>query len=443
MAGVAFLNGFATMGDSFMRAFRSESERLRREKKDEADAAWVDEQRGRQRKTWAQEDQEQEILADAYKADPVEAAPVPADGTAPAAPTNGAAVAAGGLPTEASSSYKKQLKAADALQAVNPRRAIELRNSAMQTRAAEITLSKAEREEVDNHYNTVLVSALDSAPVWYEGAANFAREVGKANIVPEVSKDGAKVSMYMVGPEGERKLQGTYESGEAGKLKFLEAAAKLDPKAKMAMLHANMLYERQRADKVEDREATLAGQERIAKFQHGLALSRDAASEARAAGRRAADSKEASARAAAGVALFKENNPNATPAQLEAVRLGILSAAPKEPKAGGYKVEAGDVATLLGTPATDPQGNPLMDPLTGRQVVNRNPQKERELFEFMRDNNITDTNEGLQKFMAPRVARPAGPAAAKLTAPPTDADIKATAKKYGISEAEVRKRLGL
>jgi hypothetical protein len=110
---------------------------------------------------------------------------------------------------------------------------------------------------------------------------------------------------------------------------------------------------------------------------------------------------DASARAEAGVALYRENNPNATPAQLEAVRQGILSAAPERPKAGSYKVEAGDVATLLGTPATDSRGNALTDPLTGRQIVNRNPDRERQLFEFMRDNQITDTNEALARFMAP------------------------------------------
>jgi hypothetical protein len=116
---------------------------------------------------------------------------------------------------------------------------------------------------------------------------------------------------------------------------------------------------------------------------------------------RGRDRSDAATKAAAGVALYKENNPGASSAQLEAVRLGILSATPKEPK-GGYKVEAGDVATLLGTPATREDGRPIIDPMSGRQVVNRNPDKERALFEFMRDNNITDTNEALQKFLAPR-----------------------------------------
>lgn len=162
-------------------------------------------------------------------------------------------------------------------------------------------------------------------------------------------------------------------------------------------------------------------------FRNSLAMNADkraAAADARAASSHAVsmanqgrERSDASAKAAAGVALFKENNPNATPVQIEAVRRGILSATPEKSK-GGYKVEAGDVATLLGTPATDAQGNALVDPLTGRQVVNRNPEKERALFEFMRDNNITDTNEGLQKFMAPRGGRSSAGAGAGIASDP-------------------------
>jgi hypothetical protein len=155
-------------------------------------------------------------------------------------------------------------------------------------------------------------------------------------------------------------------------------------------------------------------------FRNSLALRADNRAE-RADGRAAAShnasaaargtaSEDAAARTAAGVALFKERNPNATSAELEAVRRGILAATPD--KKGGYKVEAGDVATLLGSPAVGPDGRPLMDPLTGRQAVNRDPAKERQLFEFMRDNNIVDTNEALAKFLAPAGQQRAGQASA-------------------------------
>lgn len=128
---------------------------------------------------------------------------------------------------------------------------------------------------------------------------------------------------------------------------------------------------------------------------------RTAASHAASMADRGRGRADAAAAAEAGVALFREQNPNASPAQIEAVRRGILPAVPKKAE-GGYKVEAGDVTSLLGTPAMDAQGRPLMDPMTGRQVVNRDPSKEAAFFAFMRDNGIRDTNEALAKYLAPR-----------------------------------------
>lgn len=100
---------------------------------------------------------------------------------------------------------------------------------------------------------------------------------------------------------------------------------------------------------------------------------------------------------AAGVGLYSQNNPGATNATIEAVRTGIIPAAQGK---GAYKVEANDVTTLLGRPAVNVQGNPILNPLTGGQAVNRNPDREAEFFQFMQDNGITDSNAGLAKFLA-------------------------------------------
>jgi hypothetical protein len=67
-------------------------------------------------------------------------------------------------------------------------------------------------------------------------------------------------------------------------------------------------------------------------FRNNLALradSRAGAAEGRAAASAADGKKEEAAKVAAGIAIYKETNPNATPAQLEAVRTGILAAIPK------------------------------------------------------------------------------------------------------------------
>lgn len=114
----------------------------------------------------------------------------------------------------------------------------------------------------------------------------------------------------------------------------------------------------------------------------------------------------------AGMALYKETNPNATPAQLEAVRTGVLAATPKAAAAGGYKTEAGDITSLLGVPALNRDGTPLIEPLTGKQAVNRDVAREKALLKFMDEKGIKDTNEGLQRFL---VSEGAADAPAKNT----------------------------
>lgn len=65
-----------------------------------------------------------------------------------------------------------------------------------------------------------------------------------------------------------------------------------------------------------------------------------------------------------------------------------------------YKVEGSEVATVLGDPAVDKRGKPITDPLSGRQMVNRNPAREDAFYKWMAANGIKDTNEGLAKYKA-------------------------------------------
>lgn len=141
-------------------------------------------------------------------------------------------------------------------------------------------------------------------------------------------------------------------------------------------------------------------------FRNNMALKADARAD-RAEGRagasfaqgqadRAEAKTEKTAKAVAAMALFKERNPNATDAQLEAVRRGVIDATPKD---SAYKVEMGDVTTALGSPAVDREGKPKVDPITGRQIVNSDPKRVTEFFQWMRANNITDTNKGIAMFL--------------------------------------------
>lgn len=419
MAGPFALGGIAGIGNSFMKSYQAERDRIRQETKEAADQAWQNELRGRQRKAWEQEAAEQQAIARAMQ--PVESEPVyqVTDQAGSSAQTDDADAAQvmrdmaetknGGAAvenkarvngvvhsypgaqkalSEANSPHRQQLRAADALAAINPKRSIEMRNQAMQSRSSELTLNKQERDEINDTFNTALVQTLDSQPNWWDGAVQIAQSAGGVNLVPEVSEDGQKVRLYQVDEKGGRKLRGSYATSEEGKLTFLDQASRQDYKSKVAILRANMEYQRSRRDAAEDREADLAGRQSTVRLQHSLQQGASAKRDA-----------EAAANAQAAVNLFVERNPGASQAEIEAVRRGVLPAVPKKPE--GYKVEAGDVTTLLGTPATDANGNALVDPMTGRQVVNRNPTREREFFEFMRKNQITDTNEALQKFLAP------------------------------------------
>lgn len=67
--------------------------------------------------------------------------------------------------------------------------------------------------------------------------------------------------------------------------------------------------------------------------------------------------------------------------------------------ASSYKVEMNEVSQAFGTPAVDREGKPITDPMTGRQIVNRNQEKEREFMQWMAKNGITDTNKGLALYM--------------------------------------------
>lgn len=124
------------------------------------------------------------------------------------------------------------------------------------------------------------------------------------------------------------------------------------------------------------------------------------------AGRKVAADREAAADAA--VALAKERNPKISGAEQEAIRRGIINPF-KEAKEDGYKVEYGDVSSAFSTPAVDANGKPIMDMFTGRQVVNRNPKDEQKFFQWMRANNITDTNKGLALYLGQQNQAAAAP----------------------------------
>lgn len=294
MAGPFALGGIAGIGNSFMKSYQAERDRIRQETKEAADQAWQNELRGRQRKAWEQEAAEQQAIARAMQ--PVESEPVyqVTDQAGSSAQTDDADAAQvmrdmaetknGGAAvenkarvngvvhsypgaqkalSEANSPHRQQLRAADALAAINPKRSIEMRNQAMQSRSSALMLNKQERDEINDTFNTALVQTLDSQPNWWDGAVQIAQSAGGVNLVPEVSEDGQKVRLYQVDEKGGRKLRGSYATSEEGKLTFLDQASRQDYKSKVAILRANMEYQRSRHDKEVDRQSTQSHQLRM------------------------------------------------------------------------------------------------------------------------------------------------------------------------------------
>ena len=82
----------------------------------------------------------------------------------------------------------------------------------------------------------------------------------------------------------------------------------------------------------------------------------------------------------------------------------------KKGVAKAYKIEGSEVATVLGDPAVDKNGKPVVDFNSGRQVVNRNLAREYAFYKWMAQKGITDTNEGLAKHMGDPQVQPPAPA---------------------------------
>jgi len=84
----------------------------------------------------------------------------------------------------------------------------------------------------------------------------------------------------------------------------------------------------------------------------------------------------------------------------------------KGENAKGYKVEMNEVSAALGTPAVDARGRPVSDPISGKQMVNRNPEEERKFFEWMQKSGIKDTNEALAAYLPTYNKKTGAPTAA-------------------------------
>lgn len=131
------------------------------------------------------------------------------------------------------------------------------------------------------------------------------------------------------------------------------------------------------------------------------------------------------------VGLYNEQNPGASEAKLAAVRSGVL---PVVANKGQFKVDGNEITQLLGTPAVDQRGNPITDPLTGKQYVNRSPDREAEFFRFMKDNNINDSNQAITLFLSQKASQQSKPSNAADATAQAKAAISAGASKDAVNK---------
>lgn len=192
-------------------------------------------------------------------------------------------------------------------------------------------------------------------------------------------------------------------------------------------------------------------QNRRGNEQLQLAKNSDAragAAAARTANDAAQEKADKVAKADAAVAIFKERNPNASAAELEAVRRGVIEAVPTADKNAPAEVKLAQAYRRAGLAKDDAEALRM-----ATQSKSDSPEKTRaEIYgkalaaNFGNAEQAKKATDEAMSYLFPG----GGSAAPAPTAKPakplenvTPADIKATAQKYGISEDEVRRRLGM
>lgn len=153
---------------------------------------------------------------------------------------------------------------------------------------------------------------------------------------------------------------------------------------------------------------------------------------------------DAKAKANAAVAFYLEENPDATPARLAAVRAGVIEAVATADKNAPAEVKLANAWIKAGVAKNLAEGLRL-----ATETNSKSPESIRaDMYLKTLAANMGDatrakeaTEEGMKYLYPAGSATPAKPA--KPLANVTPADITSTAKKYGITEDEVKRRLGI
>ena len=137
-------------------------------------------------------------------------------------------------------------------------------------------------------------------------------------------------------------------------------------------------------------------------------------------------------------AMARESNPSMSDTQIRAVRAGILQTPGADNAKAKYDYDPVKVQKAFGETIPARYAGE-------KDTMKRDMEKERRFQEFMADNpNIRDVDEGLVKFNTAEVKRTRGEKAGRASAVQgamSPEAIATTAKKYGMTEDQVRDKL--
>jgi len=127
------------------------------------------------------------------------------------------------------------------LRGINPERGAAFERANQQVKLGAMQIQRTEQQEADDKFNRQVQDKFQQRGPW-KGAAEILTETGAgglagATVRPVVAPDGKSVRFVSTAPDGtESDLGLNYENNQAGVLRLLYDASKIDPKLKLEWL---------------------------------------------------------------------------------------------------------------------------------------------------------------------------------------------------------------
>lgn len=152
----------------------------------------------------------------------------------------------------------------DAAMGIDPQTGLSLKNAATTQRKQQFEMDKAMREEANEKYNLELTNLVNTAPNWWDGAAEAVATSASlvlppgSSVKPALSADGKKVDMIAVSPDGDERVLKSFPADDSGKEAFLQQSMKADPMQQIKWLSERVKREYEKGQDQEKHKLTLA-----------------------------------------------------------------------------------------------------------------------------------------------------------------------------------------